>query len=90
MEFSWDAKKAAGNLTKHRVGFHEAATVFDDPLAYSFPDPDHSVGEGRFLAFGLSHQGRLLVVTYSYRVGALRIISARRATRKERRIYEES
>jgi uncharacterized DUF497 family protein len=90
MEFSWDPKKAARNLTKHGISFHEAATVFDDPLAYSFPDPDHSMGEGRLLTFGLSRQGRLLVVAYSYRTGALRVISARRATRKERRIYEES
>jgi uncharacterized protein len=89
VEFSWDPQKAASNLAKHRVGFYEAATVFDDPLAYSFPDPDHSLGEGRFLTFGLSCRGRLLVVSHSYRAKAVRLISARSATRKERRIYEE-
>jgi len=89
VEFSWDRQKAASNLTKHRVGFHEAATVFDDPLAYSFADPDHSLEERRFLTFGLSRRERLLVVCHSYRGKTVRIISARCATRKERRIYEE-
>jgi len=90
MEFEWDSKKATDNERKHKgVSFHEAATVFSDPLAISFPDPDHSTGEFRFLAFGVSRSNRLLVVSYTYRQGMIRIISAREATRPERRIYED-
>lgn len=87
--FEWDDAKAAANLDKHRVSFEEAASVFFDPLAYTFDDPDHSVGERRFLTFGLSHIGRLLVVVHSQRGRSIRIISARRATRNERGIYEQ-
>jgi uncharacterized DUF497 family protein len=89
MDFEWDPKKAAENLREHRVSFEEASTVFGDPLAITFPDPDHSVGERRFLTFGLSHEGRLLVVSHTDRRGKVRFISARRAVRGERRIYEE-
>ena len=63
MRFEWDPKKAAENLRKHRVSFEEASTVFGDSLAITFPDPDHSRGESRFLTFGLSHEGRLLAVS---------------------------
>ena len=88
--FEWDDAKAAANQRKHAVSFEEAASVFFDPLAYTFDDPDHSVGESRFLTFGLSRVGRLLVVVHSERGRAIRIISARRATRNERGIYEQS
>ena len=90
MKFEWDAAKAAANANKHRVSFDEAATVFLDPLAVSGPDPDHSAGELRYVSFGLSSLGRLLVVAHTDRPGSIRIISARRADRSERKMYEES
>lgn len=89
MEFEWDAEKAARNLTKHGVGFAEAATVFGDPLAITFYDPAHSDDEDRYLTFGHSTEGRLLVVSHTDRGNRNRIISARAATRRERKIYEE-
>ena len=89
MQFAWDPDKAASNLRDHRVTFEEASSVFGDALAITFDDPDHSEGESRLLTFGLSEQGRLLVVSHTERRGLVRIISARRATRAERKIYEE-
>ena len=89
MRFEWDPKKAAANLRKHRVTFQEAATVFGDPLAITFEDPDHSENEERHLTFGISLQGRLLVVSHMERNDRTRIISARLMDRKERVIYEE-
>jgi uncharacterized DUF497 family protein len=89
MEFEWDPKKASANEQKHNVSFQEAATVFGDPLAITFADPDHSVKEQRYVTFGLSRYNRLLVVSHTDRRGRIRIISARLMTRKERRIYEE-
>jgi len=89
MEFEWDPEKAAHNLAKHGVSFHKAGTVFGDPLAITFSDPDHSEEEDRFLTFGHSSEGHLLVVSHTDRGQSTRIISARRATRKERKIYEE-
>lgn len=89
MQFEWDPRKAAENLSKHEVSFHEAATVFDDPLAITYPDPDHSDDESRWLTFGNSTEGRLLVVAHTEAGDTIRIISARRATRNEREIYEE-
>lgn len=89
MEFAWDPKKSASNLRDHKVTFEEASSIFGDSLAITFDDPDHSEGESRLLTFGLSEQGRLLVVSHTERRGLVRIISARRATRAERRIYEE-
>ncbi len=89
MEFEWDERKAAENERKHRVSFHEAATVFGDPLAITFSDPDHSVGERRFLTFGMSQFNRLLVVSHADRNDRARIICARLLTRRERTIYEE-
>ena len=90
MKFEWDHKKAIENLAKHRVSFDEAVTVFNDALAISYPDPDHSVGEWRFVTFGHSAGARLLVVSHAERDDTLRIISARVATRRERRIYEKA
>ncbi len=89
MNFEWDSEKAASNLRKHGVSFAEAATVYGDLLALTFNDPDHSVAERRFLTFGVSSLNRLLVVSHTERGGALRIISARQTTRRERRIYED-
>ena len=76
MEFEWDSEKAAQNLEKHNVSFHEAATVFGDPLSVMFPDPDHSVGEDRYIIIGISHRDRLLIVAYTDRDDRIRIISA--------------
>ena len=89
MEFEWDEKKAKGNLRKHRVSFEEASTVFRDPLSATGRDPDHSIGEDRFVTFGLSSRGRLLVVSHTEREEKIRIISARPAKKGERKIYEE-
>ncbi len=88
--FEWDEGKAAANLRKHRVSFGEAASVFADPLAYTFDDPGHSAGEHRLLTFGLSQLGRLPAVAHAERGRTIRIISARRATRHERGSYEQS
>jgi uncharacterized protein len=88
-EVTWDEDKARINLRDHRVSLAEAATVFFDPLARTIPDPDHSEGEVRSLTIGLSRQGRLLIVSYTERSGQMRVISGRRATRRERRNYEE-
>jgi uncharacterized DUF497 family protein len=88
MRFEWDRQKASGNFKKHKVSFDEAVTVFYDPLAATFNDPDHSVGEERFLTVGYSFRGRLLVVSYTEIESVLRIISARRATAKERTRHE--
>ena len=89
MRFEWDAAKAAANLRKHRISFEEAASVFYDPVAVTGADPDHSEGEERWVTFGLSSTGRLLVVSHTEREEAIRIITARMATQSERRIYEE-
>ncbi len=89
MEFEWDSDKAAANFRKHGVSFEEASSVFGDALAITFNDPLHSVREHPYLAFGVSHPGVLLVVSFAERRKRIRIISARRATRAERNIYEE-
>ncbi len=89
MEFEWDNHKAAANLRKHGVSFHEAATVFGDPMAITYHDPVHSGTEHRFLTFGLSQSGRLLVVAHTDRAPRTRLISARLMTKRERTIYEE-
>jgi uncharacterized DUF497 family protein len=90
LRFSWDSRKAGSNALKHGVSFQEAATAFADPLSMTVPDPDHSRAEARFLLIGLSDRPRLLVVTHVERDDDLvRLISARLATRRERRQYEE-
>ncbi len=89
MKFEWDAQKAALNLKKHGVTFEEAATVFRDTLSATAHDPDHSMDEDRFVTFGLSSSGRLLVVSHADRKEDIRIVSARQATKQERKIYEE-
>ena len=88
MNFEWDPSKAASNLEKHGVSFDEAATAFTDPLSSTIADPDHSEGEERFLLLGLSFRGRLVVVAHTDRGEAVRLISARLATRRERQDYE--
>jgi uncharacterized protein len=90
LAFEWDERKANANLAKHGVGFAEAATVFADPLSLTIPDPAHSASEDRFVILGLSHQNRLVVVVFTERGDTIRVISARRATKKERRTYEEA
>ncbi|MGO9274759.1 MAG: BrnT family toxin [Terriglobia bacterium] len=87
--FKWSERKAQSNLRKHDVDFDEAMTAFDDPLFVVFSDPDHSAEESRFILMGQSTRRRLLVVSYTERGQAIRLISARQATRKERIAYEE-
>lgn len=89
MNFEWDPRKAAENLRRHGITFDEGATVFGDPLALTFSDPDHSESEERLITFGLSLQNRLLIVSHAPRYPRIRIISARPMTRRERKIYEE-
>ena len=88
MRFEWDHEKAASNFAKHGVSFDEARTVFDDPLATTIADPDHSGDEDRWLTTGFSTQPRLVIVWHTNRSDVIRIIGARRATPNERRIYE--
>lgn len=90
MKFEWDEDKAAANLRKHGVSFAEASTAFADDLSLTGDDPDHSHGEHRLITFGVSSAGRLLVVSHIERAGHIRIISARLATRTERKFYEET
>jgi hypothetical protein len=93
MRFDWDEEKNQSNRRKHGIGFEEAQTVFDDPLAVSIADREHSIAEERWLTTGVSSEGRLLVVAHTYLVlngeELIRIISARRPTTHERRSYEE-
>jgi hypothetical protein len=87
--FEWDAGKAEINRRKHGVSFPEAGTVFGDGLAVTFPDPDHSEDEQRYITIGRSDRQRLLVVSHTDRGGKIRIISARELTRREQKAYEE-
>ncbi|UIE36496.1 BrnT family toxin [Leptodesmis sichuanensis] len=88
MQWQWDPNKANLNIHKHGVSFEEAVTVFGDPLAVTIDDPDHSIGEARFVTIGFSNLQRLLVVCHTEREQKVRLISARLATRRERRTYE--
>lgn len=89
MTFDWDPIKAKLNLWKHRVSFEEAITALLDPLSQTDLDPDHSIDERRFITFGMSARRRLLVVSYTDRAEVIRLISARPATKTEKKIYEE-
>jgi hypothetical protein len=89
MRFTWNEHKAARNLVKHGVSFEDAATVFDDPLSDTYPDPDHSRDERRFIIRGLSEGGKILVVAHTDDGELVRVISAREATYGERKSYEE-
>ncbi|MBZ8178718.1 BrnT family toxin [Oscillatoria salina] len=88
MKFQWNQSKANSNIKKHGVSFEEAVTVFGDPLAVTIADPDHSVGEFRLLTIGYSKLQRLLVVSHTERKDEVRLISARLATKQERKNYE--
>jgi uncharacterized DUF497 family protein len=89
MDFEWDEAKANSNLAKHGLDFAEAATVFGDPLAITFFDPDHSDEEDRYLTIGMSINNRVVIVSHTDREQAVRIISARVATKSERKGYED-
>ncbi len=89
LNFEWDEKKAKVNLEKHRVSFDEATTVFVDPLSITIPDPDHSAEEQRYIGIGSSDKGHILIVVYTERGSNIRIISCRKATPSERKLYEE-
>ena len=89
MVYEWDARKAKGNLRKHRISFEDAASVFLDPLALTFPDPDHSIGEEREITIGRSSKQQVVFVSHWRRGDHVRIISARKTTRVERKQYEE-
>ena len=89
MIYEWDPQKAKRNVHEHGVSFEEAATVFLDPLAMTYPDPDHSDEEDREITIGYSRNQRLLFVSHVQRTNRTRIISAREATRRERKQHEE-
>lgn len=91
LRFDWDERKNKRNRTKHGVWFEEAQSVFSDPHGRLFYDPEHSEGEDRFILLGVSSMGRALVVVHCYRESdsLIRIISVRKATKKEARVYEE-
>ncbi len=88
LNLEWDSKKAESNIKKHGVSFEEASTIFGDPLSLTIDDPLHSTNEARMVQIGISHKNRLLVVVYTERLDNIRIISARKATKKERITYE--
>lgn len=90
LRFEWHPGKAALNLKKHGVSFQEATSVFRDPLSITISDPDHSESEARFVDLGLSHRGRLIVVSYVERGDRIRIISARCANRLEQQKHEST
>lgn len=88
MDFEWNPQKADINSRKHGVSFEEASTVFGDTLSMTYPDPEYSVQEERYIIIGLSGENRILVISYAYRDEIIRIISARQATKRERNFYE--
>ena len=88
-QIEWDAEKAESNFRKHGVAFTEAASIFGDDLSVTVYDPDRSMDEDRYLTMGMSVAGRVLIVSHTNRGDAVRIISARLATRRERKSYEE-
>ena len=89
MIYEWDPRKAKENLRKHGISFEEAATVFLDPMALTFPDPDHSDEEDREITIGITTKHRVVFVSQCQQGYRIRLISARKATRKERKQYEE-
>jgi len=89
MQFEWNREKAQNNVKKHKVSFEEAITVFYDPLSASFNDDEHSINEDRFITIGYSSKNRLLVVAHTEKENTIRIISARFATKNERKRHEE-
>lgn len=89
MKIEWDPRKAKSNLKKHGVSFEEAATALSDLMAATGADPDHSITEDRYVTFGVSEKGRLVVVSHTEKDETIRIISARKASKGERELYEE-
>ncbi len=89
LDFEWDSKKAEANVRKHRISFREAAIVFRDVFSFTYDDAAHSRSEQRYVTLGMSDQGRVLVVAHTMRGDRIRIISARKATKRERKVYEE-
>jgi hypothetical protein len=89
LRFEWDRRKATINAAKHGVSFEEALTVFSDPLARIFDDPDHSSAEAREIIIGHSNKERLLAVCFTERTDAIRLFSARKTTKRERGDYEK-
>ncbi len=89
MLFTWDEIKAERNFIKHEVSFEETKTIFSDPYFIDFFDPDHSDDEDRYVIIGMSVSQRILIASYTERQGQIRLISSRKATRKERQLYEE-
>jgi uncharacterized protein len=89
MEFDWDPRKARINARKHGITFEEAATVFNDILSFIYDDEEHSQAENRYATLGMSERKRILVVAHAIRGDQIRIISARKATARERNWYEE-
>lgn len=89
MKFQWNPQKARLNLRKHNVSFEEATTAFRDPLSVTAPDLSHSSDEYRFVTFGVSSKGRLLTISHTELADSIRIITARRSTKRERELYEE-
>lgn len=89
MNFEWNAEKNKSNIAKHGISFDEAETVFEDRLYIDFYDPDHSENEDRYIILGLSNKERLLIVSYTERSNGIRLISAREATKNERKFYEK-
>jgi uncharacterized DUF497 family protein len=90
LAFEWDLRKARSNFAKHGVAFEEASTIFGDSLSLTIPDPEHSRTERRYATMGRAFNGKLLVVVHTDRDDNIRIISARRASRRERKFYEET
>ena len=90
MTFEWDEEKDESNCKKHGIGFDEAKTVFNDPRSITRHDEQHSEDEDRYLDLGLSAMGRLIVVSYTERASNIRIISCRKATKSERKTYEQA
>jgi len=88
--FEWDKVKARTNLEKHGITFDEASTAFEDPLSLTIPDPLHSENENRFVLIGYAYRGSLIVVVHTERGDSVRIISARHATRKEKKRHENN
>jgi uncharacterized DUF497 family protein len=89
VDFEWNPAKARRNRQKHGISFQEAATVFGDPLSLTYPDPDHSTFEQRFITVGLSSGNRVFIIAHTDHGDTTPIISARKATRGEQKFYEE-
>jgi hypothetical protein len=89
MRIEWNPEKAKSNLKRHGISFEEAATALSDPMAATGADPDHSITEERYVTFGVSEKGRLVVVSHTEKDETIRIISARKASKGEKELYEE-